>query len=98
MKPNRPQNPNIDFGKFVNSDDINERLDVIKGVHNLLGALELSADAGSNPWDRHAFYALQVALGFGIEQIEELKPNIEYMGDFMRYETALPLEGKELKR
>ena len=87
MKQNRPQNPNIDFGKFISEDDINERLDVIKGVHNLLGALELSADAGSNPWDRYAFYALQVALEFGIEQIEELKPNIEYMGNFMRYET-----------
>ena len=83
MKPNRPQNPNIDFEKFINSDDINEKLDAIKGVYNLLGALELS----EVEVDRNAFYALQVALEFGIGQIEELTPKIEYMGDFMRYET-----------
>ena len=83
MKLNRPQNPNIDFRKFINSDDINEKLYAIKGVHKLLGALELS----EVEVDRHAFYALQVALEFGIGQIEELTPKIEYMGDFMRYET-----------
>ena len=85
----KPQNPNIDFGKFVTPDDIDERLDAIKGVHNLLGSLELSADAGHNKWDKYAYYALQVALSYGIEQLEELKPNIEYMGDFMRYETTV---------
>ena len=85
----KPQNPNINFDKFVTADDINERLDVIKGIHNLLGSLELSADTGHNKWDKHAFYALQMALSYGIEQMEELKPNIEYMGDFMRYETIV---------
>ena len=44
----KPQNPNIDFKKFVDSDDIDGRLDVFKGVHNLLIALELSADSGFN--------------------------------------------------
>ena len=83
----KPQNPNIDFKKFVDSDDIDGRLDVFKGVHNLLIALELSADSGFNDWDKHAFYALQVALQSGIEQMEELKSKIEYMGDFMRYDT-----------
>ena len=93
----KPQNPNIDFGKFVGTDDIDERLDVIKGVHNLLGALELASDSGNNKWDRYAFYALQVALSYGIEQIEELKSNIEYMGDFMRYET-INIPQEETKR
>ena len=74
----------IDFSKFVSTDNINESLDVFKGVHNLLGALELSSDSGSNKWDKHAYFALQVALQYGISEIEALKPNIEYMGDYMR--------------
>ena len=83
----KEQNENIDFGKFVNSDSLEESLDVIKGVHKLLNALELSNAAGTNEYDKNAFFALQIALQHGINEIEELKPNIEYMGDFMRYET-----------
>ena len=74
----------IDFSKFVSTDDLEEKLDVFKGVHNLLGALELSSDSGSNVWDKHAYFALQVAMQHGISEIEALKTSIEYMGDFMR--------------
>ncbi len=74
----------IDFNKFVNSDCINEKLDVFKGVHNLLEALEFFTSTGTNEWDSYAFKALQVAMKQGIEEIEALKPSIEYMGDFMR--------------
>jgi len=82
----KKQNTNIDFSKFVNSDDLEESLDVFKGVSNLLNALELSYDSGSNEWDKYAFFALNVAVNHGINEIEALKPNIEYMGDYMREE------------
>ena len=84
----KEQNKNIDFDKFVSTDCIDMSLDVVKGVHNLLNSLELSFDSGTNEWDKNALYALQIALEHGINEIEALKPNIEYMGDFMRYETG----------
>ena len=84
---NKEQNNNIDFSRFINSDNLEESLDVIKGVHKLLNALEISNDVGTNEYDKNAFFALQIALQHGIDEIEALKPNIEYMGDFMRYET-----------
>ena len=74
----------INFNKFVSTDDLEESLDVFKGVHNLLSALELSSDSGSNKWDKHAYFALQVAMQHGINEIEALKPRIDYMGDYMR--------------
>ena len=83
----KEQNKSIDFSKFVSTDDLEESLDVFKGVHNLLSALELSNDSGSNKWDKHTYFALQIALHHGIREIEALKPNIEYMGDFMRGEV-----------
>ena len=88
----REQNKNIDFDKFVDSDCIDMATDVIKGVHNILNSLELSHDAGKHPYDKYSFYALQIALEHGINEIEALKPGIEYMGDFMRYETITEKE------
>ena len=82
----KEQNENIDFEKFVDSDSLEELLDIIKGVHNLLGSLELSNQAGTREYDKNAFSTLQIALQHGIEEIEKLKPDIEYMGNFMRYE------------
>ena len=90
----KEQNKNIDFSKFVNSDSLEEALDIIKGVHKLLDALEISNEAGTHEYDKNAFFALQIALGHGIDEIEALKPNIEYMGDFMRYETIVIKEDK----
>jgi len=84
----KEQNKNIDFGKVVSTDDIDMATDTIKGVCNLLNALEISHDSGTRNDDKNAFYALQVALDFGLNELEKLKPNIEYMDNFMRYETA----------
>ena len=83
----KEQNKSIDFSRFVSTDDLEESLDVFKGVHNLLNALELADDSGSNKWDKHTYFALQIAVNHGIEELEALKPNIEYMGDFMRREV-----------
>ena len=88
----KEQNKNIDFGKVVSTDDIDMATDVIKGVCNLLNALELSHDSGTREDDINALYALQVALDYGLNELEELKPNIEYMDDFMRYETITEKE------
>jgi len=89
---NKKQNPNIDFQRFVASDDIDMATDVIKGVCNLLNAKELSSGSRTQEDDKNALYALQVALQYGIDEIEALKPNIEYMGNFMRYETITEKE------
>jgi len=95
MRPNnKPQNPNIDFSKVISTDDLDDSLDTIRGVCSLLNALELTNDAGSHPYNKHAYYALQVVLHHGIEELEAFKPRLEYMDNFMRYETI----NKEIKK
>lgn len=74
----------IDFTKFIDADEVENSLDVFKGVYSLLNALEVSEDGSTSEWDRHAFYALQIAIEHGINEVRELKPNIKYMGDYMR--------------
>jgi len=85
----KPQNPNIDFSRVVSSDDLDNNIDIVKGVCMLLFSLEISCDGGSHEYERYAYLALQKALQHSIENFEALKPNLEYMDDFMRYETKL---------
>ena len=86
------QNKNIDFGKVVSSDDINAVADVIKGVSYLLSAMEIMESECICEDTTKGLQALQIALDYGIKEIETLKPNIEYMDDFMRYETINSIE------
>lgn len=88
MNNNKEQNPNIDFGRVVSADDIDMSVDIIKGVSYLLGAMEQLESHSVCKYTTKGLYALQIALTQGIKDIEALKPNIEYMDDFMRYETT----------
>ena len=90
MKPNRPQNPNIDFSKVIDTDDIRYIEEHAKGVIAILNAMELAAEGSIHKYQQQAYYVLQMSLEQLAKDIEELKPNIEYMGDFMRYETIKP--------
>lgn len=90
----RPQNPNIDFSKMIDSDEVESIADYARGVMAILNALELTANQVTHPYQDKALNVLQVCLGQMVEEMEGLKPKVDYMGDFMRYETVKHIGGK----
>ena len=76
----------IDFSKTINTDDINTALDPLKGVVALLQALELSFDGSHHHYDNYALYVLGMACNEAIKDLEEMKPNIDYMQEKIREE------------
>ncbi len=69
----------IDFSKTIDTDDIDMALDPLKGVTALLQALELSSDAGKHKHHKYAYLALSLVCNSVIDEIEDMKPNIDYM-------------------
>ena len=74
----------IAWSKTLTSDDIDMALDSLKGVTALLQALELSSDAGKHKHDKYAYLALGLVCNSVIDEIEDMKPNIDYMQEKIR--------------
>ncbi len=69
----------IDWNKTLECDDIDMALNPLKGVTALLQALELSSDIGRHRNDKYAYLALSLVCNSVIDEIEDMKPNIDYM-------------------
>jgi len=67
----------IDFSKTTNVDDLDYALKCVRGMQNLLESLDLSSD-------ENCFFALSSIARHSIKELENLKPGIDYMDDFMR--------------
>jgi hypothetical protein len=84
----KQQNEKIDFRRFIDLDEFESVLEPIKGVSHLLSALEGSDETRQELYSKECFNYLQIIIEHSINKLEQLKPRIEYMGDFMRYETV----------
>lgn len=70
----------LDFRKMIDTDDIDDALDNLKGVTVLIrGLMYLHNDAGSATRQREAFLALESLCDTVIEDFEDMKPKIDYM-------------------
>ncbi len=76
---------NLDFCNMVDTDDIDEALDNLKGVSVLLrGLLYLHNEGGSATRQREAYIALESLCDTVIEDFEDMKPKIDYMQSKIR--------------
>lgn len=74
----------IDFGKWVSTDDIDMAMQNIKGVIVLLQGLEFADEAGTHGYQKHGYQVLITALGSSIKDIEKIKLGVDYMDDIAR--------------
>jgi hypothetical protein len=74
----------IDYSKTVNEDDIIEIEDNIKGVMVLLSGLVVASEAGTHQYQKEAYNTLSIALNKTLKDLEDIKPNIDYMQDKIR--------------
>jgi hypothetical protein len=77
-------NKDIDWLNTVNTDDIDMALDPLKGVTALLQALELAQEVGVHKYEKEGYCALGVLCYAIIDNIESMKPKVEYMDSKMR--------------
>ena len=75
---------NIEWSKTVNTDDIEDINEKVKGATVLLDGLLFADDVGHNKYQKHAYTALNDILFKVIENMDELKGNIDYMQDLIR--------------
>lgn len=72
--------PIIDFSKTVNDEDIEFNVkSKIKGLIFILDSLELSEKTGSHDYQTNGFYALKTLASSILNDVDELKENVEYM-------------------
>lgn len=77
--------PKIDFSNTIDTDDIDEALDNLKGVSVLLrGLLYLHGEGGSQTYQKEAYTALENLCNTVIGDFEGMKPKIEYMQSEIR--------------
>lgn len=81
----------LDFSKIVNDEDIEVEIESkLKGLVFLLDTLILAGNVGEHKFQKDGFYALHNLASSILDDVDELKINIEYM-----YQLLLKIKEKE---
>lgn len=80
LKGTNMQKITLDFSKIVNDEDIEMELESkLKGLIFLLDTLVLTGNVGEHKFQKDGFYALHSLASSILDDVDELKINVEYM-------------------
>jgi hypothetical protein len=73
----------IDYSKTLDSDELDNTMDHIRGVAAILNTMYISLGGGGTV-DNNAFLVLENTCHQALKEFEEMKPKLEYMEREMR--------------
>jgi len=68
----------IDYSKTVDSDELDNTMDHIRGVAAILNTMYISLGGGGTV-DNNAFLVLEHTCHQVLSELEEIKPKLDYM-------------------
>jgi len=74
----------IDWKQVVGEDEMDETINLVKGVTAILETMELVNDAGGHAYDAQAYLSLAVVCRKAIGNLEAMVPKLDYMEKKMR--------------
>lgn len=80
IKGTKMEKITLDFSKTVNDEDIEMELESkLKGLVFLLDTLVITGNSGEHKFQKDGFYALQSLASSILDDVNDLKINVEYM-------------------
>lgn len=75
----------IDFGKWISEDDLNEVQCNLKGLIAVLQSMSIAEDGGQHKFSAYALDLIAKTISSVDDDIDKLKPDLDYMDDIARY-------------